>query len=206
MRTLAKPRGCMGRGSVNHCNYVGDDSSRPCRPCKSIDQSSDWSSREEDNVRRRKRAGWIVTGIGATTLIATLTVTGSMAASAASTHGSQSLLLHALPRSGSAGTVVTAGSTWTLYALYGGNHQSCLVMSPGARKVFTDDKADAGKWKSSARSTSFSFTTGGDKGIFFKDTWVSADGYWDGNFEYAGNSYGPEILVQGDDPWNWGSC
>jgi hypothetical protein len=160
-------------------------------------------------MRRTKhmsKARRIVTGIGAVTLIAALTVTGSMAASAASGHGSESLLMHALPRSGPAGTVVTAGSTWTMYTLYSGDQQTCLVMHPAARKVFTDDQGNAGKWTSSAKSTSFTYTSGGNAGISFKDTWVSGNSYWDGNLKFTGNSYGPEVLVQGEDPWGWGRC
>jgi hypothetical protein len=79
-------------------------------------------------------------------------------------------------------------------------------MSPGTKKVFTDDQGDAGKWKSYAKSTSLTFTTGADTGISFKDTWVSGNGYWDDNFAYSGNGYGPEILVQGNDPWSWDNC
>jgi hypothetical protein len=153
-------------------------------------------------IKKMSRTRWAVAGFG----VAALTLTGSMAASAATGGHGASLIPRGLPLSGSAGTVVTAGSTWTFYQMSGGFENSCVVISPGASKKFTDDAGDTGTWKSSKTSTTFRFTNGVDAGIAFTDAWVSGDAYWDGNNTYQRHEYGPEILAEGNDPLSWGSC
>jgi hypothetical protein len=104
--------------------------------------------------------------------------------------------------------VVTVGSTWTWYYLPQGEHAHCEVLYPQAGKLFTSDAAgygDAGKWKGSSTSTKLTFTSGFDQGATFKYTW-DGNGYWDGNTLIGGVTVGPWLLVQGDDPLDWGGC
>ena len=157
-------------------------------------------------IRKMSRTGLVVAGFGVTALIASLTLTGSISASAATAHHG-SLIPGALPHKASPGTVVTAGSTWTFYDLTNASsNEYCFVISPGASKIFTDDIGDAGKYKSSATSTTFTFVSGPNASLTFKFTWVPGTSYWDGNFTYEGTEYGPAALDQGNDPKDWGFC
>jgi len=153
-------------------------------------------------MSRRKLLGTIVAALA---IPAAVWMAAPLAASAAGTAG-----VH-VPGTGAghaspAGTVVTAGSTWTFYGLVGGSHDGCTVLPPQVGKIFTSDAGDTGKWKGTATSTSFTFTSGPDAGIACKFTRVTGGQMWDGNFTKSWIAYGPALLVEGNDPLAWGGC
>jgi hypothetical protein len=152
-----------------------------------------------------KRLIFVIAALSMSAVLVSVGLVMSQPATAASHH---SLLppLHGTPQ-GVNGHVVTAGSTWTMYELLEGERWSCVVLYPGPSRAFSDDQGGAGRWRSSTGIASFTWTSGSYDGISFKDTlWDNIDLYWVGLIASDQYRYGPEILVQGKDPFNWGSC
>ena len=113
---------------------------------------------------------------------------------------------------------ISTGATYTYYEEDGGNGASlCEVLTFG-KKTFTGDGGDAGKFKSTSKAVTVTFQKSGIliPGVF-TGTFESADAAANGISQYGGSfklasglyahkTYGPDALVEGNDPWGVGFC
>jgi hypothetical protein len=138
--------------------------------------------------------------------LSTLTISGAKPVGAASTPPHR--IQPARSPAKVAGTPVTVDSTWTFYEVDNDIRKFCSVISFGSSKIFSDDQRDAGRWTGTTTSIKIKFVNVSFPISFsFKGSWVSADGYWDGNItEPDGSLSGPDVLVAGVDPFGWGFC
>ena len=116
---------------------------------------------------------------------------------------------------------IVAGSTYTYYALDSGPEKSTfceiLTFSSG---TFTGDRGTVGTWTSSPTKATVKFT---NSAFFYAGTFIgtyeTSDALsmkinqYGGSFKIVDKSavsnkesYGPDALVQGSDPWDVGGC
>jgi hypothetical protein len=114
---------------------------------------------------------------------------------------------------------IHSGATYTYYEVDAGPGLiPCEVLTFGT-KTFTGSFGDVGKYKSTKKSVnvtfqnSMAFYAGVFTGMFeTADADLAGQNQYGGSFKLGsgsadpGKSYGPDALVQGNDPWAAGGC
>jgi hypothetical protein len=151
-------------------------------------------------VKNMSRVGWAVTGIGIVTVVASVVLTASGAASAVPSGGA---LVPSRPHhnQGTASGELTHGGAWTYYDFdpFIGYAEYCEVLTFSSTHTFSGDKGDDGKWRGDIDTAA---PSGSVLRLTFNPTTVSGT-LWDALDGLAGGSSGPVTYLGKYVPHRW---